>query len=92
MPANEAALVAGEGDRVQPSFERLQCGHPVEEDPDRAPAHRARPLLVSRALTHDPSLRAGCAGLVLQEHKLEPLDYAVSGELVLREHKVVRRG
>jgi hypothetical protein len=92
MPANEAALLAGEGDRLQPTFERLQRGHPVEEDPECAAAHRARPLLVSSALTHDPSLCARCAELVLQEHKLVPLDYTVSGELVLQEHKVVRRG
>jgi hypothetical protein len=83
MPANEAALLAGEGDRLQATFERLQRRHPVKEDPERAAAHRARPLLVSGELTHDPSLRGRCAELVLQEHKLEPLDCTVSGELVL---------
>ena len=62
MPANESALVAREGDCVQATFERLQRGHPVEEDPESVAAHRARPLLVSGALTHRVR-RGRCSGL-----------------------------
>jgi hypothetical protein len=73
MPANESALLARQGDCLQPTLERLQSGHAVEEDPEGVAAHRARPLLVSRALTHDTSLRPS-AELVFQKHKLAPHD------------------
>ena len=52
MPADEAALRAGVGHRLEPTLKRLEQRAAVQQDPRLAAAHRALPFFVYDLRAH----------------------------------------
>jgi hypothetical protein len=76
VPADEAALVAREGERLQATFQGLQHRDAVQEDPGGVAAQRALPLLVDDLSAHPGTVERGA-------RLLSPCPVTLGGELAV---------